>query len=369
MDIAGIISELLEHQAELAVPGLGTFYRNRLDGHYSKEHQQFFPPSLQLKFNPDVQHDDGKLIAGITANRHITISEANYQLEKFVTDVLQRAHDESVSFADLGAFSVRRGQLLFMPKKLNNNNEVFYGLAPVKFRLTGVEERGAAPKKTLIQVPHTEKTSEFTAALLRGEPMPGKSLSSVNGEHEPEIDEETGEIKKAPLFSNWVLILAIIITVSGVGLIGAYKLYPHLFDRFRGQMDPPPVINVDKRRSKEVSDSIQRAIQAQKDIGVAPAVDSATQSKILAPETPVDTFAVIIARFATMDGAKKEYDRLSYKNLPVEVHKNPLYSPNPYQLTVALDLNVDSAKRHRDEYRVKLHLPTVYIQKYPYKKQ
>ncbi|MEO6521484.1 MAG: hypothetical protein ABIN91_07400 [Mucilaginibacter sp.] len=368
MDIAGIISELLEHQEKLVVPGLGTFYRSRLEGYYSKEQQQFYPPSLQLQFNPELQEDDNELVQVLATEGSTSVSTARYHLDKFVSGIIQLAATENIPLGDLGTFSIRRSQLVFMPKKLNNNNELFYGLAPVRLRRNRMKEGDMS--KPLIQMPHTEKPSAFTAALLRGEPMPGKPLSTVNNKEiiEEELDAEG---KKPARISTGVLVIALIILISGISLIAAYKMKPALFDRFIGQSGPPPVtITTEKARKRQISDSIQRAIQAQKDIGATPVIDSSTKSKILGPEAPRDTFGIVIFKFAAIEGAQKEYDRYRYaKGLVVEIRRNPDGGANPYQLTVAHYFNADSAKNHLDEFKKQLRLQDVFIQKYPYKTQ
>jgi hypothetical protein len=364
MDIAAFISELLEHQEKLAIPGLGTFYRSRVEGYYNKDQQQFYPPSLQLQFNAELHDDDGLLIEAMTADRQINSASARYFLEKYVFNILNLATTEDVPIGDLGTFSMRRNQLIFAPKKLNNNNELFYGLAPVRLRRNRMQQTDTGLPKPALQMPVTEKPSAFTAALLRGEPMPGKALTAVD---EPEQELVNDEEKKPARISTWVLVVALIILLSGIGLICAYKYNPALFDRFRSQNEPPPIS--DKKRARNVSDSIQNSIEAQKNIGAIPSVDSSALKKILPPEAPRDTFGLVINKFAALAGANKEYDRYRYASLPVEIHKSPTDVDNPYQVTVATYLNIDSAKKHLDEYKKKLRLPTIFIQTYPYKKQ
>lgn len=294
MDIAAFISELLEHQSELVVPGLGSFYRSRIEGYYSKEQQQFYPPSLQLQFTIENLKDDGKLVAQIAQERNVNTASATYFLEKYINNLLHQVETESVAIGDLGTFTMRRNQLIFTPRKLNNNNELFYGLAPVRLK----RHQYAADNKSRIQVPVTEKPSAFTAALLRGEPMPGKLLTTSA---EEEAEEEVTE--KKPRISTWILILALVILLTGIGLIIAYRMNPLVFDRFLGRSEPPPVSQ--KSTQRAVSDSAQQAIQTQKDIGTTPDIDSVTQSKILPPETPRDTFGIVLGSFTTAGGAKK----------------------------------------------------------------
>jgi hypothetical protein len=360
MDIAAFISELLEHQNELMVPGLGSFYRSPVEGYYNKEQQQFYPPTLQLQFNAGLKEDDGKLVELIAADKHITAASAQYFVDKFVTDLLAQLNNGSVSLDELGTFSMSRDQVVFTAKKLTNNNELYYGLAPVKLkRNKAFNEEGV--EKPIVHVPVTEKPSAFTAALLRGEPMPS---APVKEDVELEEYEDTDDSPRK--FSTWILVAALIILISGIALIGAYKYDPSLFDRFRSENDPPPLS--DTKIKRLVSDSIEHAIQAQKDIGATPVVDSATKSKIEAPETPVDTFAIVIGTFNTLNGATREYDRYTNKGLNVEIRKKP-DGTKRYQIDIAAYYKIDSAKAHLNEFKNRLQEPEIFIETYPYKKQ
>ena len=366
MDIAALISELLEHESDLVVPGLGSFYRSRVEGYYSKEQQQFYPPTLQLQFNPDLKEDDGKLVAWLAENQQISQASATYFLERFVSQLIEQLQIDSVAIGDLGTFSMRRNEVAFTPRRLSNNNELFYGLAPVKLRRNQTYNQADEVSKPAVQIPVTEKPSDFTAALLRGEPMPGKPLSIITGGGDTQqVDDEDGAGEKPNRIGTWVLVLAIIILVSGLGLIGAYKYKPALFDKFRNQNQPPPIS--EEKRKKLVSDSIQRAIQAQKDIGATPNVDSVTKSKIMAPETPVDTFGIVLSQFSTLNGVKMESQRLNNKGILTDIHKKP--KGNGYQLDITTYTSLDSANKYLEGYKVKFRDPKIFIQTYPYKAQ
>lgn len=368
MDIAAYISELLEHQDKLIVPGLGTFYRSRLEGYYNKEQQQFYPPSLQLQFNAELQEDDGKLVEAMTADHQMATATAKYHIEKYAAGIIQLASTDTVAIGDLGTFTMRRRQLVFMPKKLNNNNELFYGLAPVTLRRNRMQLSGTP--KPVMHMPVTEKPSAFTAALLRGEPMPGKSLNSVNEPVPQQMDEDG---KKPARISTWILVVALMILISGIALICAYKYNPALFDRFRGQNELPPITTKEKKRARDISDSIQHSIDAQKNIGVNTAVDSNSKSKILAPEAARDTFAIVIGKFKELSGALKEFDRYKYAyagQISLGIHTSSTDTENPYRLTaITYTTSIDSAKKHLDPLKRLLGLPTLFIETFPYKKQ
>lgn len=357
MDIAVFISELLDHQNDLVIPGLGSFYRGRVEGYYNKDQQQFFPPGMQLQFNAELKQDDGKLAGLIAEYSNISAGSANALIEKFVTSVLLQVNVGSVAIGDKGVLSMRRNQLVFISKKFDNNNPLFYGLSPVKLKRNNSynQEAEASP---IVQVPVTEKPSPFTAALLRGETMPSAVELVQQAQEETLVDDKPRKI------NTLRLVIALVLLLSGVALVVAYKVKPELFAGLRGHTEPPPVSG--SARKKSVSDSIERAIQAQKDIGTTPVVDSATRSEIV---TPVDTFGIVIGTFKTYDGAQREYGRYINNGMRnIEIRKKPDDSRR-YQIDVATYLDVDSAKAHLEQFKKKLKQTDIFVQTYPYKKQ
>ncbi|EHQ25625.1 HU domain-containing protein [Mucilaginibacter paludis] len=357
MDIAVFISELLDHQKDLVIPGLGSFYRAHVEGYYNQDQQQFYPPTMQLQFSTEQKDDDGKLVGLIAEYKNISIESASYFVDKFVTAVLLQVNAGSFAIGDKGVLSMRRNQLVFISKKFDNNNELFYGLSPVKLKRTKSynQEGIAAPN---VQVPVTEKPSPFTAALLRGETMPDAIDGVEQQQHEPEAETKPRKIYIL------VLVIALVLLLSGVVLVTAYWLKPELFAGLRGHVEPPPVSG--SVRKKIVSDSTENAIQAQKDIGATPVVDSVTKSKI---EMPVDTFGIVIGTFKTYNGAQMEYGRYINNGMRnIEIRRKP-DDARRYQIDVATYLNIDSANAHLEQFKKKLKQTDIFVQTYPYKKQ
>jgi len=343
MDIPAFINELLAQQGVLIVPGLGTFSSTRVEGYYNKDQQHFYPPTQQIQFKTE-QSDDDVLANLIAEERQISIASAKYFIEKFVTNILEQASAGSAPLGSLGTFSTRRGSLIFTPSELNETDETFYGLAPVRLKRNSSFRQPAAivapPKPVELTPPPPPEPPVVPAPQPEPEPV-----------EEEYIEEEETERTR---ISVW-LVLAIIIVVLGIGIIGAYIYKPALFSRIKPMMHK----TVQPVQKLSTADSLKRAQQAQKDIGIAPGVNKADS-------TPVDTFRIAIHSWKTFNKAKADADDLNQKDIKAEVHK---MGEKTFQVTTGNYINNDSAKAALPIIRQKLKNSTIHIQLYPFKKQ
>jgi len=349
MDIAAFIIELLAQQGILVIPGLGTFTRNRVDGYYDKEQQQFYPPTVQIQFKTDYT-DDNVLAQMISEERLISVASAKYFIEKFVANIKDQAAVGSVAFGNIGTFSTRRIGLVFTSNELNENDELYYGLAPVKLK------RNSAFKHQPVITPPVELPPVPEEVIP--EPVQPYLPETVEEEiiAEEEYLEEEEEEKRGV---NIWLVLAIIIVTIGAALIGAYKFKPELFDRFTNKQT---VAVVQAKLSK--ADSLKQALQAQKDLGITP-VDSSGKAKT--DIAGVDTFRIVAGSFKTLRMATREADNYTKKGVTAGVNFN--IKNKRYEVNAGTYLNSDSAQAALPVMKQKLNKPDIYIQTYPFKKQ
>ncbi len=343
MDIAAFICEQLEHRSVINVPGLGSFYRNRVEGYYNQEQQQFYPPSIQIQFDNELPEDD-TLATLLSTEKRISQASASYFIEKFVSNIRQLATTDNVPLGNIGVFNIRQNQLTFTPKRRSEVNELFYGLAPVKLRRNNPYRQ------------QPEEIIPFSFSDIPANPPVQQEIPAV-------IEDE-----KPPRPINIWLIIALIIVIAGIGLISVYMYKPALFDRFI-----TPVVKIkpkpEKSVKRSISDSIKQSIKTQTDLGLTPVkLDSTTQKKVLPPEIPTDTFAVVVGTFKTMAGAKRQLQTYTDNGIvEADIHKshNNLY----YQVIMGTYLIKDSAKVHLKIYRKKFRSPGIKLETYPYKKQ
>jgi len=352
MDIPAFISDLLAQQGVLIVPGLGTFTRVRIEGYYNKDQQQFCPPTQQIQFKGE--HGDDNILADrIASERQISIASAKYFIEKFVSAVLEQAGVGSAPFGNLGTFNTRRGNLVFTANELNETDEAFYGLAPVKLKRNNSFKKDVAPPPRLVElpVPAPEPVPAPIPEVVEEVPEPEEVEPAVEEEEYVE-EEETGSRGV-----NIWLILALIIVLIGVGIIALFEYKPALFNRVKPLFSnlahhpaPPPV-------KLSAADSLKRAQQAQKDIGI-------TRAVVTADSVGTDTFRIVIGSWQGLKKATLDAEEHTKQGVNAEVHK----AGGKYQVTVATYNNNDSAKAALPVFKEKLKKQDIRIQIYPYKK-
>lgn len=87
------ISELLFRHDCVVVPGLGGFVGNYAPARVHPTQHTFLPPSKQLAFNRNLQHNDGLLAQEIATSQHCSFDEAMQHISRFAAECLQRLRD------------------------------------------------------------------------------------------------------------------------------------------------------------------------------------------------------------------------------------------------------------------------------------
>jgi len=364
MDIAAFISELLAQRNTLVVPGLGTFSKTRVDGFYNREQQAFYPPTLQIQFKTEFT-DDAVLAELIANQRQISLASAKYFIEKFVSTIKDQASVGNVAFGNMGTFSTRRSGLTFTSNELNETDELFYGLAPVKLRRNSSFRQPVQPPPPPVRTPDPVPEPALPIVTTPIEPQP---IAVADEPEEIETEQEEGYIEEDETprrHINMWLVLALVIVLTGLGIVGVYLFKPNylkslkpMIDRFR---HTAPVV---PKKSKE--DSLKQALQAQKDMGLIPAtttVKAKTDSV-----KPVDTFRIVVSQLKTLKVAREDSTAKAKLGLSPEIHRDP--AGKHYQVTIGTYFNTDSAKKALPILKQKLtKTGTPIIQTYPFKKQ
>jgi len=353
MDIPAFINDLLAQQGVLIVPGLGTFTRVRIEGYYNKEQQQFCPPTQQIQFKSEYS-DDNILANKIAGERQISVASAKYFIEKFVSAILEQAGTGNAPFGNIGTFSTRRGNLVFATNELNESDELFYGLAPVKLKRNNSFKQNVAPPPRLVElpVPKPEPTPAPIPEVTEEIPEPEEVEAPIEEEEEYFEEEETG----GHGVNIW-LILALIIVLIGVGIIAVFEFKPALFNRVKPLFSNLPYHRTAPPVKTSTADSLKRVQQAQKDIGITRAVPV---TDTIGP----DTFRIVVGSWQGLKKATLDAKEHTQQGVNAEVHK----TGGKYQVTIATYNNNDSANAALPVFKEKLKKQDIRIQIYPFKK-
>jgi hypothetical protein len=130
VDITPFIRELLFGHDCVIVPGFGGFIGNYTPAHIDKDSGTFFPPSRQISFNRNLNHNDGLLIGKISESLKINYRDARELTSEYV-DSLRRKIERGgkVDFFKIGSFfHDHEGNLQFNPDMSANYYPGSYGL-------------------------------------------------------------------------------------------------------------------------------------------------------------------------------------------------------------------------------------------------
>jgi hypothetical protein len=132
VEISSYITDLLDEQEYVIVPGLGAFISSYKPAKFNDDKNTLLPPSRSLSFNPELKTNDGLLIKYIAQQQKITPTQASRVLEKFSGDVMvQLELGEEVFIGNIGSLTLKQGEIQFNPDELSKENAESFGLQPL----------------------------------------------------------------------------------------------------------------------------------------------------------------------------------------------------------------------------------------------
>ncbi|MGV8879229.1 MAG: hypothetical protein ACOH2A_09375 [Sphingobacteriaceae bacterium] len=226
MDVVQYIRELLRQQNEVCVPGLGNFFKRRIDGYFNDKEGQFYPPTHILGFEV-TEKEDASLVNFISIKKHISLASARYFIEKFVRTVKSQAETGiSDDIELLGNMYYLDSQLIFDPIQRDEINAVYYGFSPL--RISGY----------VYSAPEQVVTNTFVYPQIGAE----------SADLSPEL--------KTEMYSRGISIwLKIFFSLVIIGLAAAivYQYNPLLFDKLRTRAFVKQIIDTDILRTSAVT--------------------------------------------------------------------------------------------------------------------
>lgn len=245
MDLALYITELLQQQEKLSIPGLGIFSQVRKDGSYHEKNNLFLPPHYETHFQEQFSDDD-TLARYISSKKNISVASATYFVEKFANNIKLQSATAEVQLSQLGWMQLQNNKLSFRPNAAANTYEQeYFGLPALSVnkiweQLSGAQNIPqtveALPAVTMDATPEvpapTPELAMFPEVLTlhKEAPVTAKpaKTAKVQQPAAEEITEEYTEPKTG--FNPWVLVL-VIITVAAIILLALYQYKPALFSR------------------------------------------------------------------------------------------------------------------------------------------
>lgn len=91
-----LIAELLGDNSCVIVPGLGGFVPNQQPARVDGRSCRCYPPSVEVLFNAQLDHNDGLLVQAWADTNHTTMDEARQQVDAAVADFLRQLKSQKV---------------------------------------------------------------------------------------------------------------------------------------------------------------------------------------------------------------------------------------------------------------------------------
>lgn len=226
MDVVQYIRELLRQQNEVCVPGLGNFFKRRMDGYFNEKEGRFYPPTHILGFEV-TEKEDASLVNFISIKKHISLASARYFIEKFVRTVQSQAETGiSDDIALLGNMYYLDSQLIFDPIQRDEINAMYYGFSPL--RVNGY----------VYNPPEPVITSTFL--------YPQVAQESV------ELSPEMEPITNSSGISIWLKIFFSLV-IFGLAAAIVYQYNPLLFDKLHTSAFVKQIIGSDTLKTSAVT--------------------------------------------------------------------------------------------------------------------
>lgn len=132
-DVTKHIAELLFHHDCVIIPGLGGLVANPSPASLNEEQNVFLPPSKEIGFNRNLQHNDGLLINHLVQNDSLSYEQAKDKVDHFVQEIQDRLQrKETVSISPIGELHLdTENTLVFQPILNENFLAASFGLAPL----------------------------------------------------------------------------------------------------------------------------------------------------------------------------------------------------------------------------------------------
>jgi len=151
LDIGQYIQQLLITYPEVGVPGMGIFKKERTAARYDEEQQQFVPPMVSYSLLAHAGTDH-RLIQFLVDHHHLSESDAQYQLEQAVADLLAQVDEQgTVKLDGLGFLKQVEGKYTLVPF---TSSKSYWGWQPIE----ELKEEPAAEEIT--ETPISEESNQ-----------------------------------------------------------------------------------------------------------------------------------------------------------------------------------------------------------------
>lgn len=302
MNLADYLSELLGQYAEVSMPGLGYFSRERINGYYNEAEGKFYPPASKVKYVASSTTDE-VLTQFVAAKKNISLATAKYFTEKFVGNLKEQAALGVYPFSDLGSFETDHDQLIFKPSDHLLNDYAFYGFGTIALPKLDL------PKPEAETVPVFEDTAIYPVIVETPviEETPVIIEPPVEIEDPFEVEQPAEIVTEAPrkrwITSGWFIALVALVIVA-LAVWQVFIFHPSAFDKlFDSTAVVPHVKQTAKTDTTTKKDTLTDSVTKAAAVPVIKVIDTTNSihyEVIVAAERKLPTATAEIARFKSI---------------------------------------------------------------------
>lgn len=160
MKIGLYISELLQDHDYVVFPGLGAFTAHTMEAKFDQSNGIILPPSLEIRFNPEIKVNDGILLNHFAHKQEITAPKASSEIENLCNEIKYRLdHGETICLEGLGNIKRKEGKIIFEATPDIEKMPESFGLEPVELKIYDYVDKKPLPGKfgTKSDLPSTRK--------------------------------------------------------------------------------------------------------------------------------------------------------------------------------------------------------------------
>lgn len=156
MNIANVVSDLLQFNECVTIPEFGAFVVNPASAQIDMAKNKFTPPGKKVSFNKNITNNDGLLASAIAENDGISFEDAIHYIKAFVQQLNSELKTKHIfEFHFVGSFYLTKDNLLrFEP----GNLEGLGGFGLETFHLAPLTTDSSLGKEAVVIHPATAQT-------------------------------------------------------------------------------------------------------------------------------------------------------------------------------------------------------------------
>ena len=133
MALEDYIKDLLYRYDCVIIPNFGGFVTNQISAQIDTDSNTFYPPTKQIGFNVNLNHNDGLLANYIASVENISFDQATSKIKVTVSQWNKLIKTSAFDIKNIGSFSLNeKNQLIFNPTNNINYLKSSFGLTPTE---------------------------------------------------------------------------------------------------------------------------------------------------------------------------------------------------------------------------------------------